>query len=480
MIPGGEVDPTGKGLKKLEEEGTILLGAPIGSSEFVAREIEHKVAKVGEITGLLPQIEDPHTEFVLLRSCLALPKLSFLLRCVDASDHVGLLQDFDRITREGLTRILGLPIGDLTWQQAKLPVSMGGLGLRAAEDQAPAAYAASILSSQLLLQDLVGPRGPPRPAVALPGVDVDLEPKPTLSPRLLANLSAAQGEEATAADLAGMTQKQMSVKIDLHQQQLLVQQVDQQGEDRERARLASLSLRHAGDWLNTPPLSALGLHLRAAEFVLAVKYRLGLPVFNTEGLCPACLRPSDTLGDHALCCGTGGERISRHNNLRDALFNTAVAAGLGPVREERFLLPGDDRRPADVLVPHWSGGRDAAMDVTVVTPLQTATMPAAATTPGHALTYAYDRKMQGAAADCRRQGLVFFPLVAETFGGWHGVAEEQVKKLGSALARHTGQVEGEAISHIWARLGILLQRGNAALLGNRVPDLPQAAIDGIE
>ena len=185
-------------------------------------------------------------------------------------------------------------------------------------------------------------------------------------------------------------------------------------------------------------------------------------------------------GDHALCCGTGGERISRHNNLRDAFFTTAVAAGLGPVREERFLLPGEDRRPADVLVPHWSGGRDAAMDVTVVTPLQTATMPAAATTPGHALTYAYDRKMQGAAEACRRQGIAFFPLVAETFGGWHSTAVEQVKKLGSALARHTGQVEGEAISHIWARLGILLQRGNAALLGNRVPKLPLPAIDGIE
>ena len=185
------------------------------------------------------------------------------------------------------------------------------------------------------------------------------------------------------------------------------------------------------------------------------------------------------MGDHALCCGTGGERISRHNNLRDAFFNTAVAAGLGPVREERFLLPGDDRRPADVLVPHWSGGRDAAMDVTVVTPLQTATMPAAATL-GHALTYAYDRKIQGAAEDCRRQGIAFFPLVAETFGGWHSTAEEQVKKLGSALARHTGQVEGETIAHIWSRLGILLQRGNAALLGNRVPELPLPAIDGIE
>ena len=84
-----------------------------------------------------------------------------------------------------------------------------------------------------------------------------------------------------------------------------------------------------------------------------------------------------------MCCGSGGERISRHNHLRDALFDTAVAAGLGPVKEGRFLLPGTDRRPADVLVPNWAAGKDAAMDVTVVTPLQDATLPEAATTPGH-------------------------------------------------------------------------------------------------
>ena len=79
---------------------------------------------------------------------------------------------------------------------------------------------------------------------------------------------------------------------------------------------------------------------------------------------------------------------SRHINLRDAVYDTAVAAGLGPVREGRFLLPGTDRRPADVLVPNWVGGKDAAMDVTVITPLQAATMPGAANTAGHALNHA--------------------------------------------------------------------------------------------
>ncbi len=191
-----------------------------------------------------------------------------------------------------------------------------------------------------------------------------------------------------------------------------------------------------------------------------------LPVFDTAGPCPACLRESDVSDDHAMCCGAGGERISRHNNLRDAVYETPVAAGLGPVKEGRFLLPGTDRRPADILVPNWVVGKDAAMDITIVTPLQAATMPAAAQTAGHALNHAYDQKVNEAEELCWRQGIAFLPLVAETFGGWHAGAEREVKKLGAALARHTGQEEGEAISHLWSRMGILLQRGNAAILLN--------------
>ena len=360
-------------------------------------------------------------------------------------------------------RILGAPVDDRTWQQAKLPVSSGGMGLRAAEDQAPAAFAASVLSSQTLVQDLVGPREGDRPS---------------LSPQLLTTLSASCGEEVQAADLTGLTQRMISAKVDQHQLHLLQEDV---GEDevREKARLGSLSLPHSGDWLNCPPLKALGLHLRSAEFVLAAKYRLGLPIFDQEGPCPACLRNSDVYGDHALCCGVGGERISRHNALRDAIFDTAAQAGLAPTKEGRFLLPGADRRPADVLLPHWAGGQDGALDVTVVHPFQDATLVRAATEPGFALTFAHERKVRGAEEDCRRQGIAFIPLVAESMGGWHVSAEREIKKLGSALARHTGQSEGEAISHLWGRLGILLQRGNAAILGNRVPDQPHPNVDGI-
>ena len=47
---------------------------------------------------------------------------------------------------------------------------------------------------------------------------------------------------------------------------------------------------------------------------------------------------------------------------------------------------------------------------------------------------------------CDQQGIAFIPMVAESLGGWHKVALEQLRKLGSALARHTGQEEGETIS----------------------------------
>ena len=74
--------------------------------------------------------------------------------------------------------------------------------------------------------------------------------------------------------------------------------------------------------------------------------------------------------------------------------------------------------------------------------------------------------------------MVFLPLPVETLGGWHDQTVAQVKRLGSALARQTGQDESEAIRHLAQRLAVLLAKGNAALLINRVPTFPSPEIDG--
>ena len=62
---------------------------------------------------------------------------------------------------------------------------------------------------------------------------------------------------------------------------------------------------------------------------MASRLRLWCPV-QLEGPCPLCLQPSNIYGDHTLSCGTGGERITRHNGLRDHLYQIAASAGLNP------------------------------------------------------------------------------------------------------------------------------------------------------
>ena len=108
--------------------------------------------------------------------------------------------------------------------------------------------------------------------------------------------------------------------------------------------------------------------------------------------------------------------MSLHNALCDALDNTAVNASLGPSREGKFLFTGDDRQPADVLVPHWTRELDTAWYLTVINPLQAITVAGAAASPAHALEVAVQRKNRGSLVDCQGQGIKFIPL-ARAGGG---------------------------------------------------------------
>jgi hypothetical protein len=175
---------------KVNGPGTVLLGAPLGTEDFVRSYLEEMVEKVQRITSLLPLLQDPQTEYCLLRSCLSLPKVMFSLRTVDTTAHQDVLKSYDQVTREGLARILGVPPTDMQWLQARLPVTMGGLGLRAAQEHGPAAYASSYLSSLPLLRSL---RHTPEdyPSVPLP-------------PALLHSLGQLRRKETSMEDLLNL------------------------------------------------------------------------------------------------------------------------------------------------------------------------------------------------------------------------------------------------------------------------------------
>ena len=69
-------------------------------------------------------------------------------------------------------------------------------------------------------------------------------------------------------------------------------------------------------------------------------------------------------------------------------------------------------------------------------------------------------------------------MAFESLGGMHERAIVEGKKLAAALARHSGQEEGEASRHLFSRPSILLQKGNAVILLNRIPQYPSGIVDG--
>ena len=121
--------------------------------------------------------------------------------------------------------------------------------------------------------------------------------------------------------------------MDQEQRRRLLVGVGEEEEVEVKARLQSLTLPHAGNWLNVAPFISLGLHLRPQEFVLAADYRLGLPLYGEGPTCPVCHQPSDRRGTHSMSCGSGPERNWRHDSLHDATPSTST-------RWRRVTAPG--------------------------------------------------------------------------------------------------------------------------------------------
>ena len=153
------------------------------------------------------------------------------------------------------------------------------------------------------------------------------------------------------------------------------------------------------------PSTPLGLHLTDCEFRCCLRSWLGVPLHSNSYPCPECGGSADPFGDYQIGCGGNGNRISRHNAIRDVIFNAAQSTALAPTREAPGLVPSSLSRPADVLLPNWSRGRPAALDVHVISPTQQLTLTEAASSQGHALHVGVQRKLTVHLSACRSAGV---------------------------------------------------------------------------
>ena len=91
-----------------------------------------RASRVVELMYLLPQLQDPQSELLLLQSCMGIAKLFFGLRTCQPIHTEESAMLFDKELREAVEDIVvggGPFFGDLQWRLDSLPIRVrfGGL-----------------------------------------------------------------------------------------------------------------------------------------------------------------------------------------------------------------------------------------------------------------------------------------------------------------------------------------------------------------
>ena len=261
--------------------------------------------------------------------------ISFSIRTCPPALIQEALGSFDDLIRETLTEIAGGPLPEWTWRKASLPIHFGGLGLRNASTTAPAAYIGSTSEAKASIEALCG-----------------LSTQPPHLDHALKELSkeANRPDWSSIEDIdVPLRQQTLSRSCDRNAFESLLNSAP---DPRSKALALGTSLPRAGDWLKVIPSTTLGLHMSDEEFRPCLQYWLGIRMIGENSTCPVCQKSADAYGDHQVGCGGNGDRISRHNAIRDVVFSAAQSAALCPRKEVPSLILNSSSRPADIYLPN--------------------------------------------------------------------------------------------------------------------------------
>ena len=155
--------------------------------------------------------------------------------------------------------------------------------------------------------------------------------------------------------------------------------------DRCRANSLEALLHNREDWNGKRRLSELrdntvchdwlwslnpchGPIVPPAEYLAAIRLRLGAPAIDTPIACKRCGREDlDRSCSHALCCALP-EATRGHNNIREVVLNLShLADPRARIKDESLIPSRPTLRPADILTSAAFPGL-SALDVGVISP----------------------------------------------------------------------------------------------------------------
>jgi hypothetical protein len=449
-------DPFPKEVERLRD-GFELLGSPIGDEAFCCKFISKFTAKaVAHTLGPLSSLDDPQIVHMLIRLCASYCRVVHLLRAVPPSFAQTAVADFDRAVQQALAHGVGVLFPESALLQLRLPMALGGAGLRRAAEHSAGAYLASVMRAGEADQ---------WPSHSAAGFSHAVE---VLCAR--SGLSAA-----TVCDPAAPhTQRFFSEAVD----KFCFAELLADAPLRDKARLLSVSGQGAGAWLGVIPSESLGYVFSPREFSVLLKWWCGMNVYDSVCACPGCGAAMDQAGYHALTCRHMGSFGVRHNALRESFLHFLSLAGIPAEREAPSLLPGSAARPADIFVPNFAGTQAACLDF-AVTHTQQPNILHCASVCGGAAAERYEVTVKEAkfGVQCKAAGLVLVPMVVEVFGRWGERSLEAMKLATKGCAHRASERVPAAGAHVRRSLSVTLQRLNARILLARMDPAAEVFVD---
>ena len=286
---------------------------------------------------------DAHDGLFLLSHCLAIPRMTYILRSAPCFRKLDILAQYNDIIRSSLESILNAPLDDEAWSQGSLPVSWSGVGIRKATEVSVPAFLASAFGAEAGMKNLL-------PSAIFEQIY----------------------EEATEAELSWRTELNNN---DLQPQNKTVQAcwdapliesrfktlLINKDTPVEKARLLALASHQASTWLTAIPISSLGLKLDNNTLRVAICLRLGTKICEPHTC--ICGQLVDPLGRHGLSCRLACGTHSRHKRVNDILRRSIASSGTPAMVEPRGLMD-DDKRPDGLTLYPWSGGKSVCWDFT--------------------------------------------------------------------------------------------------------------------
>ena len=429
------------GIKIVKVEEATLLGSPLHDAGIPGL-ISQKIEALNLVRTNLKSVGS-HVSLFLLKNCFLMPKFLYSLRTAPVWRFQRVVENFDGVQREILEETLNVPLSDVCWEQATLPVSRGGLGVRKADSLALPAYFASLSASQDLVDAILPIH---HPSDRFDGAAV-------MKWRQLSGTAQIPAEPARQRAWDELVVRRTYNSL-----------LEGSTNATTRARLLGVSGSLSGAWLEALPISAIGTKLDDESTRIAVGLRLG-----TRVCLPHTCRCSAEVcesGLHGLDCRKSVGRFSRHSEINSIIHRSLSTINKPSILEPVGMTRSDGRRPDGMTLFPWENGKPLVWDATCVSTLAPSNLDHSLRSPGGAASEAEGRK-RSKYEDLSRDYLLT-PLGFETVGHWGKSAVAFVDKLGRELGRVTG--EPRSTSYLRQRLSVAIQRGNTASVRGTVTE----------